>query len=257
MTSESFQLDDVSAVGGHVALVTGANRGIGRAIAEALSGLGMTVLVGARRLDEGQAVAGELSSRPGAGTAEALALDIGDDASVAAAAGSIHSQFGRLDVLVNNAAIKLEYHPSPPSAASLPDVIATLDTNVIGTIRVIHAMLPLLRESPRPRIVNMSSGLGSLTWNSTVGSRYQERPLLGYSTSKAAINMLTVLFANELRDTPVRINAVDPGAVNTPMTQGKATRQPDDGARPVVRAVMMRNDGPTGFFFDEQGAVPW
>ena len=136
-------------------------------------------------------------------------------------------------------------------------MIATLDTNVIGTIRVIHAVLPLLRESPRPRIVNMSSGLGSLTWNSTLGSRYQERPLLGYSTSKAAINMLTVLFANELRDTPVRVNAVDPGPVNTPMTQGKATRQPDDGARPVVRAVMMRNDGPTGCFFDERGVVPW
>jgi NAD(P)-dependent dehydrogenase (short-subunit alcohol dehydrogenase family) len=255
MTSESFELDDASAVDGHVALVTGANRGIGRAIAVALNELGMTVLVGSRRIDEGQTVAGELSS--GAGKAAALALDIRDDSSVAAAAESIRSQFGRLDVLVNNAAIKLEFHPAPPSAASLPDVIATLDTNVIGTIRVIHAMLPLLLESPRPRIVNMSSGLGSLTWNSTVGTRYQERPLLGYSTSKAAINMLTVLFANELRDTPMRINAVDPGPVNTPMTQGKATRQPDDGARPVVRAVMLRNDGPTGSFFDDRGGVPW
>jgi NAD(P)-dependent dehydrogenase (short-subunit alcohol dehydrogenase family) len=255
MTSESFELDDASAVHGQVALVTGANRGIGRAIAEALSELGMTVLIGARRLDEGQAVAGELSS--GGDRAEAIALDISDDRSVADAAETIRSQYGRLDVLVNNAAIKLEYHPAPPSAASLSDVIATLDTNVVGTIRVIEAMLPLLRESPRPRIVNMSSGLGSLTWNSTVGSRYQERPLLGYSTSKAAINMLTVLFANELRDTPMRVNAVDPGPVNTPMTQGKATRQPDDGARPVVRAVMMHNDGPTGCFFDERGVVPW
>ena len=257
MTSESLALDDASVVSGHVALVTGANRGIGRAIAEALSELGMTVLVGVRRLDEGQAVAGELSSRAGPGRAEALALDIGDDASVAAAAESIRSRFGRLDVLVNNAAIKLEYHPAPPSTARLADVIATLDTNVVGTIRVIHAMLPLLCESARPRIVNMSSGLGSLTWNSTVGTRYRERPLLGYSTSKAAINMLTVLFANEFRDTPMRVNAVDPGPVNTPMTQGKATREPDDGARPVVRAVLMRNDGPTGSFFDERGVVPW
>jgi NAD(P)-dependent dehydrogenase (short-subunit alcohol dehydrogenase family) len=255
MTCESFEFDDADAVVGHVALVTGANRGIGRAIAESLSELGMTVLVGARRIDEGEAVAGKLSS--GGGRAEALALDIGDDASVAAAADSIRSRFGRLDVLVNNAAIKLEYHPAPPSASRVTDVIATLDTNVVGTIRVIDAMLQLLRESPRPRIVNMSSGLGSLTWNATVGTRYQERPLLGYSTSKAAINMVTVLFANEFRDTPMRVNAVDPGPVNTPMTQGKATREPDDGARPVVRAVLMRNDGPTGCFFDERGVVPW
>ena len=251
----SIELDHASAVSGHVALVTGANRGIGRAIAESLGRLGMAVVVGARDIDRAQAVVDELTAT-GCATA-ALGLEIACDSSVAAAAETIATRHGRLDVLINNAGIKLEHHPSAPSRANLADVTATFDTNVTGTIRVIQAMLPMLLESPRPRIVNLSSGLGSLTWNTTLGSRYQERPLLGYSTSKAAINMLTVLFANEYRASRLRINAVDPGPVNTPMTQGKATREPDDGARPVVRCVLMRNDGPTGCFFDERGVVPW
>ena len=242
-------------VRGQVALVTGANRGIGLAIASALAALGMKVLVGART--SSNAAQAEAELRAAGGDAAALVIDIGDDGSVAAARDSIERDHGRLDVLVNNAAIKLEHHPSPPSAASLDAVRATLETNVVGTIRVIQSMLPLLQRSPRPRIVNLSSGLGSLTYATSVGSKYQVRPLLSYSTSKAAVNMVTVLFANELRDTNVRVNAVDPGAVNTPMTQGRATRLPTDGARPVVDCVLLPNDGPTGSFFDENGLVPW
>ena len=132
----------------------------------------------------------------------------------------------------------------------------TLDTNVIGTIRVIQTMLPLLQRSDRPRIVNVSSGLGSLTW-ATTQTRYQERPLLSYNTAKAALNMVTVLFANEFRDSPLRVNAVDPGLVNTRMSRGRGTRQPDDGAVPVIRCLLLPNDGPTGCFFDEGGEVPW
>ncbi len=113
-------------------------------------------------------------------------------------------------------------------------------------------MLPLLQRSQRPRIVNLSSGLGSLTYATTSGSRYQARPLLSYSTSKAALNMVTVLFANELRDTNVRINAVDPGPVNTPMTQGRATRLPTDGARPVVDCVSAAQRRTDGFVLRRQ-----
>lgn len=248
-------VDTHESVRGQVVLVTGANRGIGLAIAAALGGLGMRVLVGARTAQNAEVATAEL--REGGIEAMPLVIDICDDRSVAAARDAIEGDPGRLDVLVNNAAIKLEHHPSPPSEAPLDAIRATLETNVLGTIRVIQTMLPLLLGSGRPRIVNMSSGLGSLTYATTLGSKYQARPLLSYSTSKAALNMVTALFANELRDTLVRVNAVDPGAVNTPMTQGRATRQPDDGARPVVECVLLPNEGPTGSFFDENGPVPW
>jgi NAD(P)-dependent dehydrogenase (short-subunit alcohol dehydrogenase family) len=238
---------------GRTALVTGANRGIGRAIAEGIASLGATVLVGARDPAAAAEVVEAICAAGGA--ADPLVLDISEPASVATAAAVVDRR--GLDVLVNNAAIKLEHHPSPPSRAPLADVQATLDVNVVGTIRVIQAMLPTLLRSDRPRIVNLSSGLGSLTYATTPGSRYQERPLVGYSTSKAAVNMVTVLFANEFRHTPLRVNAVDPGPVNTPMTQGKARRTPIDGARPVLDAVLIANDGPTGCYFDERGEVPW
>ena len=236
-----------------IALVTGANRGIGQAVAEGLAALGATVLVGARTLESAAPVVADIAAS--GGRAEPLVVDIADGASVAAAACFVERR--GLDMLVNNAAIKLEHHPSPPSRASIDDIRATLDTNVVGTIRMIQAMLPILLRSDRPRIVNMSSGLGSLAYATTIGSRYQERPLVSYSTSKAAVNMVTVLFANEFRETPLRVNAVDPGAVNTPMTQGKARRRPIDGARPVLEALLIANDGPTGCFFDEDGTVPW
>jgi NAD(P)-dependent dehydrogenase (short-subunit alcohol dehydrogenase family) len=241
------------ALDGRTALVTGANRGIGRAIAEGLASLGATVLVGARAPASAVEVAEAI--RASGGSADPLVLDVAEPGSVASAAEDVARR--GLDILVNNAAIKLEHHPSPPSGASLADVQATLDVNVVGTIRVIQAMLPTLLRSDRPRIVNLSSGLGSLTYATTPGSRYQERPLVSYSTSKAAVNMVTVLFANEFSTTPLRVNAVDPGPVNTPMTQGKASRTPVDGARPVLDAVLIANDGPTGCFFDERGEVPW
>jgi NAD(P)-dependent dehydrogenase (short-subunit alcohol dehydrogenase family) len=245
----------MSELDGRVALVTGANRGIGRAIAESLARHGVTVLIGARDLDRAVAVAGELTAH--GFNVVPLQIDLVDHATVSAAAATILARFGHLDVLVNNAAIKLEHHPSPPSTASIDDVRDTLETNVIGTIRVIQTMLPLLQRSDRPRIVNLSSGLGSLSWATTAGSKYQARPLLSYNTSKAALNMVTVLFANEFRDSSLRINAVDPGPVNTPMTMGRATRQPDDGAASVIACLSLPNDGPTGGFFDEHGEVPW
>jgi NAD(P)-dependent dehydrogenase (short-subunit alcohol dehydrogenase family) len=240
---------------GRVALVTGANRGIGFAIASELCSLGTHVLVGARSADRAESAVRDLLDA--GGSAEPFVIDIDSDASVESASDRL-DQVGRgLDILINNAAIKLEYHPSPPSQLPVSDVRDTLETNVVGTIRAIQAFLPILTKSNRPRIINMSSGLGSLTHATDIGGRYQIRPLLSYSTSKAAVNMVTVLFANEFRETPLRVNAVDPGAVNTPMTRGLATRVPEQGAKPVFDCLRMPNDGPTGGFFDESGVVPW
>ena len=212
------------------------------------------MLLGAR--DEGRGAAAAAELRDDGLDARYVALDLTDDASVLAAAREIDDTFGRLDVLVNNAAIKLERAPSPPSECSLDIVRATFETNVFGTIRVLHAMLPLLRRSDAPRVVNVSSGLGSITLAATEGSRYQERPLLSYNTAKAALNSLTVQFANELRGTAFKVNAADPGFTNTEMT-GSGSRTPEDAAGIIVRLATLPADGPTGCFFDERGELPW
>jgi NAD(P)-dependent dehydrogenase (short-subunit alcohol dehydrogenase family) len=239
------------------ALVTGANKGIGLAVAAGLGRLGFSVLVGARRLDLGAVAVDQLRSEGIA--AELLELDVCADASVAAAARGVEARFGVLDVLVNNAAIKLETSPSPPSECSLDTVCSTFETNVFGTIRVMLAMLPLLRRSSAPRIVNVSSGLGSTTLATTPGSRYMRIPLLSYSPSKAALNSVTVQFANELRETAFKVNAADPGYTRTDMTAaGRATdRTPEAAAAIVVHLATLGPDGPTGRFFDEDGEVPW
>ena len=237
-----------------VALVTGANKGIGFAIAAGLGRLGITVLVGAR--DEARGAEAVSRLRDDGVDAQLLTLDITDDASVCHAAREVEERVGRLDILVNNAAIKLEVAPSPPSACSLATVRETFETNVFGSIRVLLAMLPLLRRSDAPRIVNVSSGLGSLTLASTEGTKYRERPLLSYNPSKAALNSATVQFANELRGTAFKINVADPGYTNTDMT-GSGERSADDGAAIVIRLATLPVDGPTGKFFDERGELPW
>jgi len=240
---------------GKVALVTGANRGIGLAVAEGLAAQGFITLIGARNVEQGQAVAQEIRSR--AGEAHAVALTITDDHSVGDAAATVGRDFGRLDVLVNNAAIKLEWHPSPPSLLPLDIVRETYETNVFGTIRVIQAMLPLMLQAPSPRIVNMSSGLGSLTLATTEGTKYQQRPLLSYNTAKAALNSVTVQFANELRDTNIKINAADPGLTRTAMTKDTGRRTPEEAAVVAIRLATLPDDGPTGSFFDANGPLPW
>lgn len=238
-----------------VALVTGANKGIGFAIAHGLGVLGHTVLVGARDAQRGVVAVDEL--RRDSIDAHLQLLDICDAASVTGAARDIERDIGRLDVLVNNAAVKLEFHPAPPSATPIEVVRETYETNVFGTMQVIQAMLPLLLRSPSPRIVNVSSGLGSLTLAATPGTAFHARPLLGYNTAKAAVNSLTIQFANELSTTRLKINAVDPGYVRTDMTHNDGSRRPEQGAAVAIRVATLPDDGPTGCFFDERGRVPW
>ena len=238
-----------------VALVTGANKGIGLAIARGLGRLGHVVLVGARDPQRGAAAALDLQRE--SIDARVVVIDVSDPASVRAAAREIAEGVGRLDVLVNNAAVKLEFHPAPPSTTAMDVVRETFETNVFGTMEVIQAMLPLLLRSPSPRIVNMSSGLGSLTLSATPGTSYHAKPMLGYNTAKAAVNAMTIQFANELAATPLKVNAADPGYVRTDMTRNDGTRTPDEGAAVAIRLATLPDDGPSGGFFDERGPIPW
>jgi NAD(P)-dependent dehydrogenase (short-subunit alcohol dehydrogenase family) len=240
---------------GRVALVTGANKGIGFSIAKGLGRLGFAVLVGARDRARGEAATDAL--RGDGADARLIGLDITAEADIAAAAEWIDRELGVLDVLVNNAAVKLEWHPSPPSEVSMSLVRETFETNVFGTMATIQAMLPLLRRSPAGRIVNMSSGLGSLGLATTDGTAYQAKPMLSYNVAKAAVNSLTVQFANELRGTPIKVNAADPGYTNTDMTLCTGSRSADEAATVAIRLATLPGDGPTGGFFDQAGPLPW
>lgn len=242
-----------------VTLVTGANRGIGLATVEGLARLGHTVLLGSRSRERGEAAAAPLVAE--GLDVRAVAVDVTDDDSVQAAVARIDAEHGRLDGLVNNAAIKLEMAPAPPSASRLEIVRTTFETNVFGTIRVTLAMLPLLRRSAAPRIVNVSSGLGSLTLATTDGTKYQAKPMLSYNPSKSAINAIAVQFANELAAEGFKVNVADPGYTNTDMTKPDANhgghRTPAQGAAVVIRLATLPDDGPNAGFFDERGPVPW
>lgn len=233
-----------------VALVTGANKGIGYEIARQLGAVGdIAVLVGARDVEKGRAAAARLGAVP-------VQLDVTDEASVAAAAKWIEQEYGRLDILVNNAGILAE-RGEPPSATALDVMRRTYETNVFGVVAVTNAMLPLLRRAPAARIVNVSSGLGSLTLRTTPGHPYHDRAMLAYTSSKSALNAVTVAYAAELRDTRIKVNAADPGYCATDLNGHSGPRTPAQGATAAVRLATLDQSGPTGGFFDEDGVVPW
>jgi NAD(P)-dependent dehydrogenase (short-subunit alcohol dehydrogenase family) len=236
-----------------VALITGANKGIGKEIARQLGTLGMSVLLAVRDEARGRAAADELRS---AGIdAHAVLVDVTDESSVAAAAQQVEREFGRLDVLVNNAGIALD--TGPASAMTVDTIRRTYETNVFGVVSVTNGFLPLLRRSDSGRIVNMSSGLGSLTQNSDPAWPHFDVKPLAYNSSKAALNMITVIFAAELRNTPIKVNAADPGYTATDLNQNRGTRTVAQGATIAVRLATLPADGPTGGYFDEDGTVPW
>ena len=228
-----------------VAVVTGANRGIGREVARALAASGYRVALGSRDAARGEAAAAGL----GGATAgiSALALDVADDASVAAAADRVRDTLGRCDALVNNAAIDYDTD-ARATTADLDRVHRAMETNLFGAWRTALALLPLLRRSPRPRIVNVSSGSGSLA-DMSAGTP-------AYSVSKAALNALTRILAAELRSERVLVNAVCPGWVATDMG-GAGGRPVADGAASVTWAVLLGDDGPTGGFFRDGRPVAW
>ncbi|MFK0194530.1 SDR family oxidoreductase [Kitasatospora sp. NPDC090308] len=236
-----------------VALVTGANKGIGYEIAAGLGALGWRVGVGAR--DEGRREAAVEALRAGGADAFGVPLDVTDDASVAAAAELLADRFGRLDVLVNNAAVT-GGSPQEPTLVDLAEVRLAVETNVLGVIRVTNALLPLLRRSASPRIVNMSSGVGSLTLQSRPGE--ETGPIsAAYSPSKTFLNAVTVQYAKELRDTGILINLACPGYCATDLNGHRGVRTPAQGAAIAVRLAALPDGGPSGGFFNEDGPLPW
>jgi NAD(P)-dependent dehydrogenase (short-subunit alcohol dehydrogenase family) len=241
-----------------VALVTGANKGIGLEIARQLAALGMTVLLGAR--DPRRRDDAVTALRSAGGDIRPVALDVTDPATVDAAAEHVDDQFGRLDVLVNNAGISGAAN-QVPAGADLDTVRPVFDTNVFGVIRVTEAMLPLLTRAPAARIVNISSSVGSLALMGDPAGPFAAVPaFLGYAPSKTALNAVTVQYAKALRDTNILVNAADPGRCDTDLIRqsGFTTdRTAAQGAVIAVRLATLGPDGPTGGLFNDHGLVPW
>lgn len=246
-----------------IALVTGANQGIGFQVAKELVEHGLTVLVGSRNFEHGETAAKEIG--PGA---IAIQLDVTDPASITAAAERIRKEFGRLDVLVQNAAISntskgnlsLEEYAQTTLASnvSLDEVRAVWETNVFGVLAVYQAMLPLLRESSDARIVNVSSGVGSLTANADPAYHYRKFFSPVYSASKSALNAITLAMMVELESTGIKVNLVSPAFTKTNLNGYEGTESVEDGSREVVRVALLGPDGPTGTFTRwENVNIPW
>jgi NAD(P)-dependent dehydrogenase (short-subunit alcohol dehydrogenase family) len=237
-----------------VALVTGANKGIGFEVARQIGRTGVTVLLVARDNAAGEKAAAILA---GEGLiTHFIAIDITGRASIPAAAASIAAGFGHLDILVNNAGIN-DPADGLPSTASLDAVERVFRTNFLGAVAVTQAMLPLLRDAPAGRIVNVSSGLGSLTQNGDPAYPSAATRLIGYSASKAALNMLTVQLAYELRDTAIKVNSADPGYTATDLNGHRGQQTILEGAAEAVRLALLPDGGPTGTFSNSKGVVPW
>jgi NAD(P)-dependent dehydrogenase (short-subunit alcohol dehydrogenase family) len=229
-----------------IALVTGANKGIGHETVRRLAGLGWTVLLGSRDPARGQAAAAELGVEP-------LEIDVTDDGSVEAAAKEVERRHGRLDVLVNNAGITGGMVAALEAGAA--EMQACFAVNVFGPVRVTRAFLPLLRRSGAPRIVMVSSGMGSIAVT-TDPARF-ESTLIGlqYPASKTALNMITTQYAKALPG--FRVNAADPGYTATDLNGRRGTQTVQEGTDAIVELARVAPDGPTGGFFDRSGPVPW
>jgi NAD(P)-dependent dehydrogenase (short-subunit alcohol dehydrogenase family) len=250
-----------------IALITGANKGIGLQIAKDLAAEGLTVLVGSRSLEDAEAAAKSIH-----GVAHPIQLDVTDQASIAAAADRIISEFGRLDVLINNAGIShtgriletgqkgkpLEeiVQATRLTVVPLEELRAVFETNVFGVVAVTQALLPLLLKAQGARIVNVASRGGSLTLNSDPSNPH--RAMFGsYSASKAALNAVTVAFAASLEADEIKVNSACPGFTATDLNNFRGTRTVEEAAREPVRLALLGPDGPTGTFSNEDGPIPW
>jgi NAD(P)-dependent dehydrogenase (short-subunit alcohol dehydrogenase family) len=236
-----------------IALVTGANKGIGYAIAAGLGALGWSVGVGAR--DEGRREDAVAKLRAAGADAFGVPLDVTDDGSVTAAARLIEERTRRLDVLVNNAGVAGGW-PEEPTTVTPESIRTVVEANVIGVVRVINTMLPLLRRSAHPRIVSQSSHVASLTLQTTPG--VDLGGISGaYAPSKTFLNAVTIQYAKELAGTGILINSACPGYVATDLNNFAGTSTPEQGAAVAIRLATLPDDGPSGQQFDADGAVPW
>ncbi len=247
-----------------IALVTGANKGIGSAIAEALGARGVVVLVGSRDPAAGEPVAASI--REAGGKAQVVRIDVTDQASIDAAARSIGAEHGRLDILVNNAGIG-DRDDGAASTAKVAALRRIFEVNVFGALAATQALLPLLTKSRGGRIVNVSSALGSLALVAPLDSPYRI-PLLGYKASKAALDMMTVELARELQGTKIKVNAAAPGYTETDLNRHLTLSRPsiggerkgqtlEEAAKVAVELALLGDDGPTGRFLSNQGEIPF
>jgi NAD(P)-dependent dehydrogenase (short-subunit alcohol dehydrogenase family) len=241
---------------GKIALITGANKGLGLETARQLGKQGATVLVGARDLKKGEQAAEVLR---GIGVdARAIKLDVVNAADIKAAADLIAKEYGRLDILINNAGINFEdFGQNSTLTVSEETVRRTFDTNFFAVIAVTDAMLPLLRKSGGGRIVNLSSILGSLTLHATPGSPIYTSKAFAYDASKAALNAYTIHLAHALNGTKIKVNSAHPGWVKTDMGTDAAPMELVDGAKTQVQLALLDEDGPTGGYFHMGEALPW
>ncbi|PWH05302.1 dehydrogenase [Brachybacterium endophyticum] len=239
------------------ALVTGANKGIGREIAAQLAELGHTVIIGSRSPERGEAAARELHEAGGDVTA--VTLDVTDPASIRSAAQAVQERFGHLDALINNAAISRapgqDLVGQLPRSAVVDQIRTVFETNVFGVIATTSAFLPLLRESETPRIVNVSSGAGSLA---AISDFSDPNPIaLGYVSSKTALTSVTMQYARDLHEEGILVNAVCPGFIGTDLNDHQGTGTPAEGARQAVAMSVIGRDGPTGTFTNVDGPIAW
>ncbi|MFG2843654.1 SDR family NAD(P)-dependent oxidoreductase [Kitasatospora sp. NPDC048296] len=239
-----------------IVLITGANKGIGLATARELARAGHTVLIGARDPERGAEAATGLTTE--GLEARFVHLDVTDPATVAAAAELIAAEYGRLDTLVNNAGITRDFGHTPETLP-LDDLRATYETNVFGAVTVINAMLPLLRKSPAGLIGNVSSGLGSSSVLADPDHPAGEyAALLGYNTSKAALNAVTLVYARALRAEGIKVSALEPGHCATDLNHHSGPSSVEEGGRRIAQQLGEALSEPSGqFFHPDGGRYPW
>jgi NAD(P)-dependent dehydrogenase (short-subunit alcohol dehydrogenase family) len=238
-----------------IALITGANKGIGLETARQLAKQGITVLAGARDEVKANQAAAEL--RKEGLDVHGIVINVNDEGSIQKAAAQIQRDYGHLDILVNNAGVMLDDQKKKPSEQSLEVWRKTFETNLFGLVATTQALLPLLRKSAAGRIVNLSSILGSITLHATPGSPVYDSKLPAYDVSKSAVNAYTVHLAWELKDTPIKVNAAHPGWVKTEMGGGGATMEIQDGAKTSVTLATLGPDGPSGGYLHMGETLPW
>ena len=237
-----------------IALITGANKGIGLETARQLGLKGIRVFLGSRDATRGKAAAEKLRAQ--GIEAEAVELDVTKPATIHAAAELISNRFGRLDILVNNAGVALEDQRKKPSEQSLELWREIFDVNFFGMVEVTQAFLPLLHKSQAGRIVNLASGLASITLHADPNDGLPKTMAI-YSVSKTAVTAWTVQLAAELKETPIKVNACDPGWVKTDLGGPDAPSEVEDGAKTSVQLATLDEEGPSGGFFKGKQTVPW
>jgi NAD(P)-dependent dehydrogenase (short-subunit alcohol dehydrogenase family) len=241
-------------------LITGANRSIGLELVKEFSKKGLFVYLGTRDLEKGQAVVKELSQN-GFQNIKAIQIDVTKPDTILAAANSVESEQGKLDILINNAGISGAL-PQSAFDTSINDIQNVFDTNFFGVISVTQAFLELLKKSESARISNITSGLGSLALHSDPNWKYYNFKATSYVTSKAALNAYTVVLAYELRDLPFKVNVIDPGYTATDFNHHSGPGSVESAASFIIKHTLTDENGPTGKFFsndieDESGISPW